>query len=322
MSNCKKFDLELGHDERIEAQCRYQQNNEYGSTYLTRYTVEGDDKLVLLADKSSGTYREIVSRDGAFADFPGIEYEEEWLARFEYAQVDEYVRYRANILRHSDESFLFLWTIQPYCSDPGDEDGYGMEEQPQIRLYSHLDRSGRFTDPFRLYSIAGDGYYSDPAETLRVIFLDFDGVLNSRRYLEKHGGVGVAIDPARLELLKQLVYATDAEIVLSTSWRSHWSIIGWMGDAVGQEINRIFDSAGLYVYDKTPDLGRNRDEEIAAWLKAHPQVKSFVVLDDEPFGEGILRDHFVLTSRLRNGLDEDDVQAAVRILNGNQGSNT
>lgn len=57
---------------------------------------------------------------------------------------------------------------------------------------------------------------------MRVIFLDFDGVLNSAVYdrtrdLTKN----TSIDETRLPLLKQIVDRTNAKIVLSTSWRKH-----------------------------------------------------------------------------------------------------
>ena len=80
---------------------------------------------------------------------------------------------------------------------------------------------------------------------MKVIFLDFDGVLNSAKYLLGHGDCGVAIDPARMALLKQIVDATDAKIVLSTSWREHWSKDLMNCDGTGVLINRIFSKYGL-----------------------------------------------------------------------------
>ena len=37
----------------------------------------------------------------------------------------------------------------------------------------------------------------------KVIFLDFDGVLNTEKYVSACGYFGVIIDPARMVLLKQ-----------------------------------------------------------------------------------------------------------------------
>ena len=308
-----KFELKLGHNERITEQCKYQYKNEKGVTRLTQYILSGSDKQTVFINNASGICREIIRHDGTFAAFPGIESCDELTQAFEYPKIEGCINYGAYIVKLQSGRYLFLWVIQPHTSDPGDEWGFGMEEQPEIRLYSHIDENGRFTEPFRLYSICNTGFYEEPEEN-KVIFLDFDGVLNSKAYLENHNEYGVVIDPTRLDLLKKIVYETDAKIVLSTSWREHWNIIPLLCNETGKKINKIFSGAGLYIYDKTPDLNRNRYEEITAWLKSNSEVTKFVVLDDEPFEEGMLKGHFVLTSRLRNGLENYDAEKAINIL--------
>jgi len=58
---------------------------------------------------------------------------------------------------------------------------------------------------------------------MKVIFLDFDGVLNSVKYDRKRDWNKLTfIDESRLPLLKQIVDSTGAVIVLSTTWRNHW----------------------------------------------------------------------------------------------------
>lgn len=280
---------------------------------MTRYILDGDDKLTLIINKD-GTYAEIVKRNGQFSNFPGIEYCDELLHCFEFSKIETYVKYGAYIVKINDNKYLFQWIVQPHISDPGDEWGYGMEEQPEIRLYSHLNGHGQFTEPFRLYSICDRGYYEDPDEVIKVVFLDFDGVLNSRQYLAKNNSQGVGIDPTRLALLRKIVFETDAKIVLTTSWREHWSVIPWMCDETGKQIDKVFNEFDLYIYDKTQCLEHNRYREITNWLKGHPNVKNYVVIDDEPFEQGILKDRFILTSRLRNGLNEDDVERVIDIL--------
>lgn len=150
---------------------------------------------------------------------------------------------------------------------------------------------------------------------MKVIFLDFDGVLNSAKYLLGHGDCGVAIDPARMALLKQIVDATDAKIVLSTSWREHWSKDLIHCDSTGMLINRIFSKYGLHIFDKTPELHERRETEIKSWLDTHPEVENFVVLDDSLLSAGYLNGHFIKTSNYFDGLDETDVQKAIDILN-------
>ena len=123
---------------------------------------------------------------------------------------------------------------------------------------------------------------------MKVVFLDFDGVLNSERYVRNCGEYGVIIDPSRMQLLKQIIDATGAKIVLSTSWREHWT-------KTGTEINEIFEAYQLEIFDKTPKLGGRREQEIEAWLDRVSNVENFIVLDDAFLSADFLTGHFVKT---------------------------
>ena len=149
---------------------------------------------------------------------------------------------------------------------------------------------------------------------MKVIFLDFDGVLNSEKYIRSCGHYGVAIDSSRMVLLKQIVDATDAVIVLSTSWREHWDSNKYYCDETGLEINSIFNEFGLEIFSKTPNLGSNREQEIKMWLDEHNDMENFVVLDDAFLSADYLNGHFVKTSNYRNGIDEKNVKEAIGIL--------
>ena len=60
---------------------------------------------------------------------------------------------------------------------------------------------------------------------MRIVFLDFDGVLNSHAYFnartEKFEDVGEAgeLDPTAVERLNRIIDATGALVVVSSSWR-------------------------------------------------------------------------------------------------------
>ncbi len=150
---------------------------------------------------------------------------------------------------------------------------------------------------------------------MKVIFLDFDGVLNSEKYLRESGRFGVVINPASLALIKEIIEATNAKIVLSTSWREHWDIDESKCNDIGIEINRIFAELGLSIFDKTQSLGRSREKEIEHWLHNHTETKNFVVLDDRFLDSEILRNHFVKTNGYRDGIDKENVCLAIQILN-------
>lgn len=152
----------------------------------------------------------------------------------------------------------------------------------------------------------------------KVIFLDIDGVLNGNLFVPKDDKFGVLIDNTRLNLIKQIIDVTDAKIVLSSSWREHWEKNETKCDDIGKKINEIFAAKGLSIFDKTPKYHNDRKQEIIDWLQDHPEVSQFVVIDDNPFAEDILRNHFVLTSHLRYGIDEDDAEKAISILGSNK----
>lgn len=148
---------------------------------------------------------------------------------------------------------------------------------------------------------------------MKVIFLDVDGVLNTPEHFSSQG---VVILPEKLALLKQIVEATGAGIVLSTSWREYWEQEETLCRPIGQQINSIFNAVGLRILDKTPQEPPRREAQIESWLNDHPEVEAFVVLDDALLSAPFLQGHFVKTSPYFGALDEMDVQRAIVILNG------
>lgn len=104
---------------------------------------------------------------------------------------------------------------------------------------------------------------------MKVIFLDIDGVLNSKNTPNPRQFPYV-VDPKLLKRLKRLLERTGAKVVLSSTWRY---------DPAG-----IFSAKhwGVPFVDVIPDIPKKaRRDEILMWLKHHPKVKRFVVIDDE-----------------------------------------
>jgi hypothetical protein len=104
---------------------------------------------------------------------------------------------------------------------------------------------------------------------MKVIFLDIDGVLNCTNTPNPRRFPYI-VDAKLLRRFKRLLQRTGAKVVLSSTWR--------------------YDPAGLFsarhwgipFMDVIPDMPkRPRRDEVLAWLKAHPKVKRFVVIDDE-----------------------------------------
>lgn len=156
---------------------------------------------------------------------------------------------------------------------------------------------------------------------MKIIFLDIDGVLNSSDYRKQLGiqYFSEIIDQSKMPLLKTIVDAADAKIVLSTSWRKFWNEGNSQLDHVGQYINDVFAENGLTVYSKTPVMEESgRNAEIKAWLNGKWHVDGYVILDDKDFGwSPDLRAHFVRTDLNGDGLEAVQVQETIDVLNGN-----
>ena len=153
---------------------------------------------------------------------------------------------------------------------------------------------------------------------MKVMFLDIDGVLNSQQYQARvdHEDAGIfdMLDPEKLELFQTLVKQTDANIVLSSSWRESFADMESL-DSVARNFLSAFEKYRLSFYDMTPLLSGHRDEEIRQWLSEHTEIDTFVILDDENYGWKELEAHWVKTS-YNTGLTDKDVQEAVSILHG------
>lgn len=147
-----------------------------------------------------------------------------------------------------------------------------------------------------------------------MIFLDFDGVLNSEKYVRACGHYGVIINPAKMILLKQIVDATNAKIVLSTSWRKHWEPMENDCDETGKLIHQIFQGYQMKIFDKIPMI-RRREDAIKAWLESVSGVTNYLVLDDMFLCAEFLEGHFIRTSNFRDGLSKEDVLQAISMLN-------
>lgn len=140
---------------------------------------------------------------------------------------------------------------------------------------------------------------------MKVIFLDVDGVLNS--YSRGRGG---NISKGLLKKLRNIVWATDAKIVVSSSWR--------LFPVARLKLKRYLKYKGMEAFDWTIDLGDNipRGDEITYWLEinANLGIESYVILDD--MDEAEFEDHmynFVQTDPDK-GLTDQDVCNAIEVL--------
>lgn len=110
---------------------------------------------------------------------------------------------------------------------------------------------------------------------MKILFLDVDGVLNSRRSVEVMNGSGnpndlTKLDPIAVGLIRKLCIDTNTDICLSSDWRHGKEFIPII---FGMKI-------GLPIISRTPEkLSATRGEEIAIWLRKN-KVEKYSIVDD------------------------------------------
>ena len=165
---------------------------------------------------------------------------------------------------------------------------------------------------------------------MKVIFLDIDGVLNTmvslplREHFVEIEGTIVGfnqLDKDAINQLNRVIGETEAKVVISSSWR-----IGCRTPAKWNCLIEHLRNQGVVaeVIGRTPTYGEYvnlpgifaarfvRGDEIQLWLNDHPEVKSFVIVDDD-------QDMAHLTNKLvrtkfETGITERDADRMIEIL--------
>lgn len=144
---------------------------------------------------------------------------------------------------------------------------------------------------------------------MKVIFLDVDGVLNNPRTKTRTRDGWRFVDDYLVERLAQIVRATQAKIVLSSSWREGWDD----NEIYFQDLRRKLISYNIPLQDRTGEQRKTRAQEITEYLAQHPEITNYVILDDVPDFSSIGYKNVVLTNDLL-GLTEQNVKEAIEIL--------
>ena len=115
---------------------------------------------------------------------------------------------------------------------------------------------------------------------MKILFLDIDGVLNSRRSCVAFGRFPLnpnpqdkpLLDLVALGLIKKIASAKDVRVVLSSTWR------------LFAKIDVMSEFLGFPIYRYTPTLLLGcRGDEIDVWLKANPSnITHYAIVDDDP----------------------------------------
>ena len=112
-----------------------------------------------------------------------------------------------------------------------------------------------------------------------AVFLDIDGVLNTRTTVKRTPDGYTGIDDARVELLAKVIAKMgDGEIVLSSDWKEldeNHEDYRYLVSKLGQ--------CGLEISDHTIDRDWKRGKGVKEYLELHSEIEEFVVLDDQKF---------------------------------------
>ena len=152
---------------------------------------------------------------------------------------------------------------------------------------------------------------------MRIIFLDIDGVLNimSNSYRTFMKPYGQHIEPHLVQRLNYLIEKTNANIVISSSWR------GDMEDTEKQMNEQGFKHWDKVIGKTGRDKEGHRGNEIKEWLTIHKdnKIESFCVLEDETADvcgskcRAIMAYHVVKVD-MNEGLSDNNVSHAMGVL--------
>ena len=163
----------------------------------------------------------------------------------------------------------------------------------------------------------------------KVIFLDIDGVLNTKWWYTQmdrntpKDKYGYAFDPNAVANLKRILDETGADIVISSSWKSFglseleemWQDRGLPGKLIGITPNSVSDEMLLNADLDHMELFSIRGMEIKEWLsKNGKRVSNYVIIDDMDNMLQEQQPHFVWIDP-EVGITEGNAAQAIMILN-------
>lgn len=163
----------------------------------------------------------------------------------------------------------------------------------------------------------------------KVIFLDIDGVLNTKWWYTQMNRntpkdkYGYAFDPKAVANLRRIIEETGSDIVISSSWKcmglsemeDMWEERNLPGKVIGITPNSVSDELLVDADIDLIKLFHIRGEEIKEWLKMHgKQVSNYTIIDDMDNMLPDQQSHFVQTNP-EEGITEEDVQKTIKILN-------
>ena len=167
----------------------------------------------------------------------------------------------------------------------------------------------------------------------KILFLDFDGVLNTENYqarLRSRGlptwdGYGPLFDPEAVDNLRKILDLTDAGVVICSSWklegldrmRALWRDRRLPGKVTDITPDALFHADILTIDLDDPDTFKQlagKGNEVRLWLGRHPDDVRYAILDDVPDFLPCQTPFYVMTAP-RTGITPEDAMKVIEILN-------
>lgn len=163
---------------------------------------------------------------------------------------------------------------------------------------------------------------------MKIIFLDIDGVLNV--IPQGRDEFGAKFHSHFENNLKHIIESTGAKIVISSTWRmdglekmqAMWKARGLAGEVIDvtPDCTQLVKYGTFEYYDAV-----ERGHEIQDWINAHPEITSYVIIDDDKDMLASQLERFVRTANNKShpdcidigyGLTKKCAEMAIEILNG------
>ena len=167
----------------------------------------------------------------------------------------------------------------------------------------------------------------------KIIFLDFDGVLNTEHYqglLQYQGKswqdeYGAFFDPNAVKQMKRIIDATGTDIVVESSWKylgldamkELWDVRNLPGRVIDITPSSVSDEylSNVDLDNLDASMLHCKGLEIASWLVEQTEDIRYVIIDDEYVILESQLSHFILTNPYE-GITEEQAERTISILNG------
>ena len=167
--------------------------------------------------------------------------------------------------------------------------------------------------------------------TVKILFLDIDGVLNCMNVVDKKPSNDERVygfNPDLVKNLKKVVDATGCRIVVSSSWRYHLDYAPFQPKMEWRKVLAEmmgYDASTLFIGNTPRGNSGKRGEEILAWILenkdaygVYQSVPIRICVVDDEIGDIIcnIDSRNVVKTDMRKGLTEEDADRIIEILNG------